>query len=210
MTHVKSLCVFCGSNFGRDTVYRQAAQSFAGLLAERGIRLIYGGGNVGLMGVIADTVMAGGGEVIGVIPQSLVDREVAHYGITDLQVVDGMHERKRRMYEQADAVVALPGGAGTFDELFEAFTWNQLGIHFKPVGLLNVDGYFDPLITMVDRTVDVGFLRPEQRSWLTIADTGSALLESLKAIHPTDVGKWIRLASKDRCRENDTVTRAQE
>jgi hypothetical protein len=143
------------------------------------------------MGVLADTVMAGGGRVIGVIPQSLVDREVAHHGITDLQVVTGMHERKQRMYEQSDAAVALPGGAGTFDELFEAFTWNQLGIHFKPVGLLNVDGYFDPLIAMLDRTVDQGFLRREQRRLLVVADNGPELLEALASVEPSGVPKWI-------------------
>jgi hypothetical protein len=186
-----SVCVFCGSNFGRDPVYRQAAESFAALLAERRTTLVYGGGNVGLMGVLADTVMAGGGRVIGVIPQSLVDREVAHHGITDLQVVTGMHERKQRMYEQSDAAVALPGGAGTFDELFEAFTWNQLGIHFKPVGLLNVDGYFDPLIAMLDRTVDQGFLRREQRRLLVVADNGPELLEALASVEPSGVPKWI-------------------
>jgi len=191
MTRLKSLCVFCGSNFGRDPVYRQAAQIFAELLAERRLTLVYGGGNVGLMGVIADTVMAAGGKVIGVIPQSLVDREVAHHGITDLQVVSGMHQRKQRMYEQADAAVALPGGAGTFDELFEAFTWNQLGIHFKPVGLLNVGGYFDPLIAMLDRTVDQGFLRRQQRELLVVADDGPELLEALAAVEPSGVPKWI-------------------
>ncbi|MEE8526369.1 MAG: TIGR00730 family Rossman fold protein [Thermoanaerobaculia bacterium] len=191
MTQLGSLCVFCGSNFGRDPVYRRAAKAFAELLAERRLTLVYGGGNVGLMGVIADTVMAGGGKVIGVIPQSLVNREVAHHGITDLQVVTGMHERKQRMYEQADATVALPGGAGTFDELFEAFTWNQLGIHFKPVGLFNVDGYFDPLIAMLDRTVDQGFLRREQRDLLVVADNGPDLLEALASVEPSGVPKWI-------------------
>ena len=188
---MKSLCVFCGSNFGRDPIYRRAAKSFAELLVERGIRLVYGGGNVGLMGVLADTVMSGGGTVIGVIPQSLVDREVAHHGISDLQIVGGMHERKQRMYGQADATVALPGGAGTFDELFEAFTWNQLGIHFKPVGLLNVGGYFDPMIAMLDRTVDQGFLRREQRDLLVVADEGPELLAALESVVPNEVPKWI-------------------
>jgi uncharacterized protein (TIGR00730 family) len=192
MMQLASVCVFCGSNFGRDPVYRQAAKAFAELLVERGMTLVYGGGNVGLMGVLADTVMDGGGKVVGVIPQSLVDREVAHHGITDLQVVVGMHERKLRMYEQSDAAVALPGGAGTFDELFEAFTWNQLGIHFKPVGLLNVGGYFDPLIAMLDRTVDQGFLRREQRELLVVADNGPELLAALASVEPSGVPKWIR------------------
>ncbi len=183
--------VFCGSHEGKTPLYRAAAAEFAGLLVERGLGLVYGGGNVGLMGVLADTVMAGGGEVIGVIPHSLREREVAHEGLTELQVVDSMHERKHRMYEQCDAVVALPGGIGTFDELFEAFTWNQLGIHFKPTGLLNVGGYFDPLIAMLDRAGDEGFLRHSQRRWLVVADSGPELLAALAEVRPAALGEWI-------------------
>ncbi len=184
--------VFCGSNSGRDLVYRDAAAAFGELLVGRGLGLVYGGGDVGMMGVIADTVLAGGGEVIGVIPRSLVDRELAHRGVTDLQIVDGMHERKRRVYQQSDAVVALPGGAGTLDELFEAFTWNQLGIHFRPTGLLNVAGYFDPLIAMLDRMADEGFLRRVQRDWLVVAGEGPELLAALAAVRPTTDDKGVK------------------
>jgi uncharacterized protein (TIGR00730 family) len=193
---LRRLCVFCGSNAGVDPVYRRAAVAFAELLAERRLGLVYGGGDVGLMGVLADTVLAAGGEVIGVIPRSLVDRELAHHGVTDLQIVDGMHERKRRMYEQSDAVVALPGGAGTLDELFEAFTWNQLGIHFRPTGLLNVAGYFDPLIAMFDRMVEQGFLRRAQRDALVVAESGPELLAALAAVRPTTANKWIERAGE--------------
>ncbi len=189
---MRRIGVFCGSNAGRNLAYRDAAVAFAELLVERGLGLVYGGGDVGMMGVLADAVLAGGGEVIGVIPQSLVDRELAHRGITDLQIVDGMHERKRRVYAQSDAVVALPGGAGTLDELFEAFTWNQLGIHFRPTGLLNVAGYFDPLIAMLDRMVDEGFLRRVQRDWLVVAEEGPELLAALAAVRPTTTNKWIQ------------------
>ncbi len=184
--------VFCGSNVGRDPVFRRAAAAFAELLVERGLGLVYGGGDVGMMGVMADAVLAGGGAVIGVIPRSLVDRELAHHGVTDLQIVDGMHERKRRVYAQSDAVVALPGGAGTLDELFEAFTWNQLGIHFRPTGLLNVAGYYDPLIAMLDRMVDQGFLRRVQRDWLVVAEEGPELLAALAAVRPTTSDKWVK------------------
>lgn len=194
---MKRVCVFCGSNLGRQPIYREAAVAFAELLARRGLGLVYGGGDVGMMGVLADTLMAGDGEVIGVISQSLVDRELAHQGITDLQVVDGMHQRKRRMYEQSDAVVALPGGTGTLDELFEAFTWNQLEIHFKPVGLLNVRGHWDPLVAMLDRMAGEGFLRQVQRDWLVVAETGPDLLTALTRVRPTTHHKWIPVPSSE-------------
>lgn len=197
---MNSLGVFCGSNSGVDPAYREAAVALAELLVERRITLVYGGGDVGLMGVLADTVMAGGGRVIGVIPQSLVDREVAHRGITELQVVDGMHERKKKIYQQVDAVVALPGGAGTLDELFEAFTWNQLGIHFKPVGILNVGGYYDPLVAWLERAVDQGFLRRAQRDLLVVGTTGAEILAALAAVRPTKVEKWMPMAEGHRRR----------
>lgn len=192
---MKSVCVFCGSNFGTEPAYRRAAVELAEILVDRGLTLVYGGGNVGLMGILADTVLERGGRVVGVIPQSLVDREVAHHGITDLQIVDGMHRRKKRMYEQSDAVIALPGGAGTLDELFEAFTWNQLGLHFKPVGVLNVGGYYDPLIAWLDRAVDQGFLRQAQRDLLVVGTAGNELLDALAEIRPARVEKWPPAAS---------------
>ncbi len=190
--NLKRICVFCGAHFGADPAYRMAAAAFGELLVERGLGLVYGGGNVGLMGVIADTVIAGGGEVIGVIPRSLEDREVAHRGISELQVVDSMHERKRRMYAQADAIVAMPGGIGTFDELFETLTWNQLEIHRKPAGLLNVGGYYDPLIAMLDRAVEQGFVRHAHRRLLVVHETGTGLFEGLAARRAEPPPEWVR------------------
>jgi len=187
---MRRVCVFCGSHFGADPLFRRAAAELGELLVDRGLGLVYGGGDVGLMGVIADTVLDRGGEVIGVIPRSLVDREVAHRNLTELQVVESMHQRKLRIYEQGDAVVAMPGGIGTFEELFEALTWNQLEIHFKPAGLLNAGGYFDPLVAMLDRAVDQGFLRATQRALLAVDDDPAALLDRLGELRPAD--DWIR------------------
>ena len=176
---MKRIGVFCGSRFGTEEVYRRAAEAFAETLLRRSLGLVYGGGNVGLMGVLADTVMAGGGEVIGVIPERLRAREVAHQGITELYVVDSMHQRKALIYHYADAIVALPGGIGTFDELFEALTWNQLGIHRRPCGLLNVAGYYDPLVAMIERTGDHGFT-PRPENLLATADDADDLLDELE------------------------------
>ncbi len=189
---LKRICVFCGSHFGADPGYRVAAIELGELMVERGLGLVYGGGDVGLMGVVADTVMAAGGEVIGVIPQSLRDREVAHLGITDLQVTDSMHERKRLMYAQAEAVLALPGGIGTLDELFESMTWNQLGIHLKPAGLLNVGGYFDPLVAMLDRATEQGFLGRSYRDFLLVESSAAAMLDALAAYQPPSGEIWVR------------------
>lgn len=175
----RRVAVFCGSNSGTDAIFSQVAHHLGALLAQRRRGLVYGGGKVGLMGVIADAVMAGGGEVIGVIPRLLHDREVAHHGITELHLVDSMHERKRMMYELADVLIAMPGGIGTFEELFEAFTWNQLGLHQKPCGLLNVDGYFDPLIAMLDRAAEKQFLRAGQRAALHADTDAERLLDRL-------------------------------
>lgn len=193
----RRICVFCGSNFGADPVYRTAAEEFGRTLAARGLALAYGGGNVGLMGAIAEAVLAGGSEVIGVIPRSLVDREVAHHGVSDLVVVDSMHERKRKLYEMSDAVVALPGGMGTLDELFETLTWNQLGIHFKPAGLLNVGGYWDPLVTMLDHMVARGFVRASHRDLLEVETSGEKLLEVLAAARSTARPRWVRPQTVD-------------
>ena len=189
---LKRICVFCGSHFGKDPAYSAAAVELGGRLAERGLGLVYGGGAVGLMGVLADAVMAAGGEVIGVIPRSLRDREVAHHGLTELQVVDSMHQRKQLMYAQADAVVALPGGIGTLDELFESLTWNQLGIHLKPAGLLNVGGYFDPLIAMLDRTFEQGFLGRRYADFLLLDSSVAGLLDALAAYRPPAGEVWVR------------------
>ena len=189
---MKRICVFCGSHFGADPAYRAAAAEFGQRMVERGLGLVYGGGDVGMMGTVADAVLAGGGEVIGVIPRSLRDREVAHSGLTELVVVDSMHERKRLMYARADAVVALPGGLGTLDELFESMTWNQLGIHLKPAGLLNVSGYFDPLVAMLDRALDQGFVGRAYTDFLLVEPTAEGLLDALAAYRPPSGEVWVR------------------
>jgi len=189
---LERLCVFCGSHVGTDPAFGAAAEELGRKMVEHGLGLVYGGGNLGLMGILADSVMAAGGEVIGVIPRSLRDREVAHHGITDLQVVDSMHERKRLMYNQADAVVALPGGIGTLDELFEAMTWNQLDIHQKPAGVLNVEGYFDPLIALFDRALEKGFVNPAFRDFLCLASSVDSLIAELQRFCPPTVEAWSR------------------
>ena len=176
---MKRLAVFCGSRHGTEAAYAAAARSLGKAILERRHGLVYGGGDVGLMGVLADTVMEGGGEVIGVIPEMLKDREVAHHGLSELRVVASMHERKAEMYELADAVVALPGGIGTFDELFEVLTWNQLGIHHRPCGLLNVAGYYDPLAEMVRRATGHGFVPGSADELLVVDDDPGRLVDHL-------------------------------
>ena len=176
---LRSLAVFCGSSSGGASVYREAARKLGRLLGQRAIRLVYGGGHVGLMGVVADACLNVGGSVIGVIPQALADREVAHRGLTELRVVGSMHERKAVMAELSDAFLALPGGYGTWDELFEALTWSQLGIQNKVCGLLNVNGYYDSLIAMMDRAVAEGFIRDPHREWLLSDIDVSRLLDRL-------------------------------
>jgi len=187
---MKRVCVFCGSNPGVREDYRNSAQALARALAGRALGLVYGGGNVGLMGKLADSMLQAGGEVIGVIPRSLVAKEVAHRGVTELRIVDTMHERKALMNDLSNAFIALPGGFGTLDEFFEILTWSQLGIHGKPSGLLNVAGYYDRLLAMLDHAVAEGFLRPAHRD-LVIADSDvDALLLRLAAFVPVPVGKW--------------------
>ncbi len=186
-----SLCIFCGSSPGARPEYRDAARTLGATLAERRIRLVYGGGHVGLMGVVADAVLEAGGDVVGVITDGLQAREVGHTALPDLRVVRTMHERKAMMASLADAFAALPGGAGTLDELFEAWTWTQLGIHNKPVGLLNVIGYFDPLIAFLDRAVEERFIRAEDREALVVADRVEALLDGLAAASPVRSDKWL-------------------
>jgi uncharacterized protein (TIGR00730 family) len=176
---LRSICVFCGSSTGVSATYVAAAQALAECTAKREMQLVYGGASVGLMGVLADAALAHDGRVVGVIPRALVDREIAHRGLTELHVVATMHERKARMAELADAFVALPGGLGTLEELFEVWTWGMLGLHAKPYGLLDVDGYYQPLIRFLDHARDEGFIRPAQRGRLVVDTDPAALLDAL-------------------------------
>jgi uncharacterized protein (TIGR00730 family) len=179
-----TLCVFCGSRGGGRPAYAEAARRLGTALVARGMDLVYGGGHVGLMGVVADAVLAAGGRAAGVIVQSLVDRELAHTGLTELLVVETMHQRKALMAERADAFVALPGGYGTGDELFEILTWAQLGFHARPIGLLNTAGYFDPLLAWLDHMVREDFLRPKDRELVLVAADAERLLERLGRFRP--------------------------
>ena len=193
MPALSSVCVFCGSNGGADPAYLAAAEAVGAGLAQRGIRIVYGGGRVGLMGALADSARAAGGEVVGVMPQALVDREIGHTGIDDLRVVDTMHERKALMVELSDAFVALPGGIGTLEELFEVYTWAQLGIHAKPLALLDVAGYYEPLAAFLDHAVAQRFLRAESRAMLAIADSIEGVLETFERWRPPAMHKWMDL-----------------
>jgi uncharacterized protein (TIGR00730 family) len=188
---MKRVCVFCGSSTGNQDIYRDTAVAMGTLLAARGIGLVYGGGNVGLMGVIADAVLAGGGDVIGVIPRALADREIAHDGVTDLRVVDSMHTRKAMMADLSDAFIAMPGGVGTFEEFFEAVTWTQLGVHRKPCGLLNAGGFYTALAAFIDQAVSEGFIKPIHRASIVVDDNPERLLDTLARIELPDVPKWI-------------------
>ena len=185
------ICVFCGSSFGSDPAFRLLAAELGRTLACRGVSLVYGGGRVGLMGVVADAALAEGGEVIGVIPQSLMDRELGHVGLTELHVVDSMHARKALMAELADGFVALPGGLGTLEELFEVWTWAQLGMHRKPCGLLDTRDFFAPLVSFLDHLVANGFVSAAHRAMLTVATSPEALLAGFEAYTPPVVAKWI-------------------
>ena len=188
---LRSICVFCGSNVGSRPEYAAAAEAVGQLLAERGIRVVYGAGDVGLMGVLADAALAAGGQVIGVIPQMLVDMELAHRGLTELRIVRSMHERKALMAELSDAFLAMPGGVGTFEELFEVLTWAQLGIHHKPCGCLNIAGYFDPLSALLDHAVSEGFVRPQHRRLLISSNEPAELLMLLTQHQPPAEEKWL-------------------
>jgi uncharacterized protein (TIGR00730 family) len=189
---VQSACIFCGSSPGARPAYTEAAEDLGMLLVQNGITLVFGGATVGLMGRIADTVVSEGGEAIGVIPQALVDREIAHLGLTDLHVVDTMHERKQRMADLSDAFVALPGGLGTLDELFEIYTWGQLGMHRKPVGLMNVEGYFDGLVGFLEHAVAERFVREDHRDMLIVEEEPAPMLERLQSFDPASLTpKWI-------------------
>ena len=188
---MKRVCVFSGSSPGADLAYRAAATDLGHALADRGIEVVYGGAHVGLMGTVADAALEAGGHVIGVIPQSLVDREIAHPGLSDLRVVDSMHERKAVMAELADAFVALPGGVGTLEELFEVYTWNQLGLHAKPLGLFNVRGYFDGLARFLDHAVAERFVTPKHRAMLLVSEDLDELIDGLDGWQAPRQPKWI-------------------
>ena len=185
------LCVYCGSSAGSRPVYAETATAFGRLLAERGIGVVFGGGSVGMMGLVAGAALAAGGEAIGVIPYGLAAREVDHPGLTALHKVDTMHERKALMADLSDGFVALPGGLGTLEELMEVWTWAQLGIHRRPVGLLNVAGYFDGLLAFVDHAVAEGFVREGHRALLLVRETPEDLLDALGAYDPPEVPRWL-------------------
>lgn len=188
---MRSVCVYCGSNAGNKPIYTDRAIALGNRLAKEGLALVYGGGNVGLMGIVADAVLEAGGEVVGVIPQQLVEWEVAHKGLTRLEVVANMHERKARMFDLADGFVALPGGFGTLDEMFEMLTWRQLGIGDKPCAFLDVDGFYTPLMSMLDRMVEERFLHPDQRRDLWHGDDIGSLIAWMHSYRPADAAKWM-------------------
>ena len=192
---MKQICVFAGSSVGSDAVYRSAAEELGRTLAERGLGLVYGGARVGLMGVVADTALASRGDVTGVIPSALVAKEVAHNGLADLRVVASMHERKAVMAELADGFIALPGGWGTLDELFEVLTWGQLGLHRKPCGVLNVNGYFDGLLAFVEHSIEQGFVRREHRSMILVSNSPGALLDTFATYEAPVLEKWVEARS---------------
>jgi len=192
---VKRICVFAGSNPGVRTEYRAAARELGRVLAEREIGVVYGGARVGLMGVLADAALAAGGSVTGVMPSVLVAKEVAHNGLTDLRVVSSMHERKALMSDLSDGFIALPGGWGTWEEFFEVLTWSQLGLHQKPCGLLNVDGYFDRLLSFIEHSMDEGFVKREYGRMISVAASPVALLDAFVSYQPAVVDKWIDRAS---------------
>lgn len=188
---MKAVCVFCGANAGHADVYRAAAARLGAEIAARGLRLVYGGGRVGLMGVLADAALARGGEVVGVIPEVLAGREQAHAGLTELILTRSMHERKSLMAERADGFIALPGGYGTLEEFCEVLTWAQLGIHRKPLGLLDVNGFYDPFIAFIDHAMEQGFVRPVHRSLLLRAATPGDLLDAFAAYEPPELPRWV-------------------
>lgn len=187
---MKAICVFCGSRFGEPDSFRAAAANLGAEIAKRGLRLVYGGGRVGLMGVVADAALAHGGEVAGIIPKVLADREMAHAGLSELILTRSMHERKAKMAELADGFIALPGGFGTLEEFCEMLTWSQLGIHRKPLGLLDVDQFFDPLIAFFDTMVGHGFVPPLHRSLVLRADSAARLLDDLAAYKAPAIPRW--------------------
>ncbi len=190
---MRRICVFCGSSAGTNPAYAEAARAMGRELVARGMGLVYGGGHVGLMGVVADAVLEAGGEAIGVIPHALAAREIAHQRLTTLHVVASMHERKAMMAELSDAFIAMPGGFGTYEELFEALTWTQLGLHKKPCGLLNVAGFYDPVVRFIDHAVAEQFIRPQHRAALLVEQDPARLIDALESVTLPEVPKWIGL-----------------
>jgi len=188
---MRRICVFCGSSTGSQPEYRACAEELARELVSRKIGLVYGGGNVGLMGAIADAVLNAGGEAIGVIPEHLMTREIGHKQLTKLHIVGSMHERKALMADLSDAFIALPGGFGTLEEFFEVVTWSQLGLHLKPCGIINVLEYFTPLLSMLDHAVEERFLKPQNRALILARNTPSELLQALEEWRPVHVEKWL-------------------
>lgn len=192
MNKIKSIAVFCGSSIGTGPAYEAAARALGRELARRNIRLVYGGAKVGLMGALADAALEAGGEVVGVLPYFLSGKEIAHAGLTKLILVDTMHERKLRMAELSDASISLPGGFGTMEEFFEVLTWGQLGLHTKPVGLLNVQGFYKPLYALFDQMVQEGFLKPENRRLVLLAEEAAELLRQFESYKAPEVPKWLK------------------
>ena len=188
---MQSICVFCGSSRGTDPAYTEAARSLGRTLAEANIRLVFGGGHVGLMGAVSNAALEAGGEATGIIPKFLVERELAHTGLTDLRIVGSMHERKALMSDLSDGFITLPGGAGTLEEFFEVLTWAQLSEHDKPCGLLNVAGYYDPLLTVFDQMVEKGFLSESNRALVLVESEPEKLLQRLESYRPPQTAKWI-------------------
>ena len=188
---IKNLCVYCGSNAGNRPDYVEGARELARELVKRDIGLVYGGASVGIMGALADAVLAGGGRVVGIIPEGLVRKEISHHNLTELHIVPSMHERKSMMAERSDGFIALPGGAGTLEEIFESWTWAQLGMHQKPCGLLNIDGYYDQLVGFLNHSVQESFMRAEHRTMLIVDSEPAALLDRYAAYTPPTVSKWI-------------------
>jgi uncharacterized protein (TIGR00730 family) len=188
---IQRICVFCGSQTGKHPQFQDAATALGRLMAQRRLELVYGGGSVGLMGVVANAVLQAGGEVTGVIPEAMVARELAHRALSHLHVEPSMHARKAKMAGLADAFIAMPGGYGTLEELFEMITWAQLGIHRKPIGLLNVAGYFDALVALIDHAVHEGFIHPEHRQFLVMADHPATLLDALVQHTMPLVRPWL-------------------
>jgi len=191
LKHLSALCVFCGSNLGADPAYAESARRMGRLLAERGVKLVYGGGRVGLMGALADAALEAGGTVVGVIPDALRRREMAHEGLTDLRVVQTMHERKQLMADLSDGFVALPGGFGTFEEFCEVLTWSQLGLHAKPCGLLNVKRYYAGLLALFDHAEAQQLLQPRNRAMVIAESEPDALLDALQRYRPPPVERWL-------------------
>ncbi|ULQ55912.1 TIGR00730 family Rossman fold protein [Flavihumibacter rivuli] len=188
---MKCIAIYCGANNGNDPIYLEQASLLGKMLAARGTRIVYGGAKVGLMGAIASAALEEGGEVIGILPDFLQQKELAHQGLTELIMVKTMHERKSLMNDYCDGVIALPGGFGTMDELMEMLTWGQLGLHHKPIGLLNIDGFYEPLMAFADKMVEKGFLKPENRNMLLVSDNIEHLLVLMQEYTAPRVTKWI-------------------